>query len=130
MGSTLVNSGITVTWDDAKHNQAKKNLPRVRDGGRYKNYKKGDLKSNKDQFAPERVVVDLKLDLGDSSVPYVTLDDVHLQITYSGVNPSLGWWDRGQWWQFDAHDVTYAGGVVDIKLPSSWPTDPPIGSAP
>ncbi len=123
MGSRQVLSGVTVTWDDAKHNVTKKNVPSVRDGGR-----RNIQHSNNDEFTPARIVVDLKLDLGDTTVPEVALDDVHLQITYSGATPTIGWWNGAKWVKFK--QVTYAHNIADITLPSPWPTDPPIGSTP
>ena len=123
MGSKQVVTGVTVTWDDTKYNDTRKNVPKVRDGG-----KRNIPHSNNDEFTPARIIVDLKLDLGDTSVPEVALDDVHLQIAYSGVNPTLGWWNGAKWVKFK--QVTYANNVADVTLPSPWPTDPAIGGSP
>jgi hypothetical protein len=128
MGSQPLGSGVTVEWDDAKHNKTKNNVPKVWDGGRYKSYKKDDLKSANDDFTPTRVVLDLKLNFGNDRVSEVTLADVHLKIPYSGVQPTFGWWNGNKWIAFDR--VTYAKNVADIILPVSWPTDPPIGAYP
>ena len=121
MGSKPVVSGITVTWNDVKHPKLN-----VKDGGRYKNYKKGDLKSDDDELEPDRVVVDLKLDLGNPTTDPVNLDDVHVRITYSGANPKIGWWNGTMWKKFT--QVAYAKNVADVTLPSPWPVDPPIGT--
>jgi hypothetical protein len=118
-------SSVTIEWDDARHNQAKRNMPRVRDGG------KRDIprsKNNDDEFIPKRIVIDLKLDLGDASVPEVTLDNVHLKIAYSGKEPTIGWWNGARWVTF--RQVVYANGVADVTLPSPWPTDPVVGCNP
>jgi hypothetical protein len=123
MGSKQVVSGVTVTWNDAKHPKLN-----VKDGARYKNYKKGDLQSGNDDFTPSRVVVDLKLDLGDPKVSVVDLDDVHVQIAYSGAVPAIGWWNGAKWVKFEK--VAYANSVADVTLPTRWPTDPAIGTHP
>jgi hypothetical protein len=120
MGNKQVLAGVSVTWNDAKHPKLN-----VKDGARYKNYKKGDLQSGHDEFTPSRIVVDLKLDLGDPKVPKVDLDDVHVQIAYSGAVPTIGWWNGAKWVKFTK--VAYANSVADVTLPSPWPTDPPIG---
>ena len=123
MGSKPIVSGVTVTWNDAKHPKLN-----VKDGGRYKNYKKGDLKSDDDDLKPDRVVVDLKLDLGDPKATEVALDDVHVQIAYSGDVPTIGWWNGAKWVKFTK--VAYANSVADVTLPTRWPTDPAIGTHP
>ncbi|HTP09900.1 MAG TPA: hypothetical protein VMP08_16700 [Anaerolineae bacterium] len=122
MGNKQVLTGISVTWNDAKHRTVN-----VKDGPR----NKSDIprsKNNDDEFVPSRIVVDLKLDLGDTKAVEVTLDDVHLQIAYSGTQPTLGWWNGAKWVKFK--QVTYAKNVANVTLPSPWPTDPPIGSWP
>jgi hypothetical protein len=122
MGSKPVLAGVTVTWNDAKHHKVN-----VKDGPR----NKSDIprsKHNDDEFTPARIVVDLKLDLGDSSVSEVDLDDVHLKIPYTGVTPTVGWWNGAKWVKFK--QVAYANNVADITLPSPWPTDPAIGTNP
>ena len=123
MVSRQVVTGVTVTWDDTKYNETKKNVPRVRDGG-----KRGILHSNNDEFTPARIVVDLKLDLGDTTVSEVALDNVHLLIAYSGATPTIGWWNGAKWVKFK--QVAYANHVADVTLPSPWPTDPAIGTSP
>ncbi len=122
MASKQVLSGVIVTWNDAKHPKVN-----VKDGPLNKSVIPRS-KNNDDEFTPRRIVVDLKLDLGDPAVSEVVLDDVHLQITYSGVAPTIGWWNGSKWMKFK--HVAYANNVADITLPSPWPTDPPIGSAP
>jgi hypothetical protein len=115
-------TGVTVTWNDAKHSKVN-----VKDGPRNKSIIPRS-KNNDDEFTPSRIVVDLKLDLGDPNVPEVVLDDVHVQIAYSGVDPTIGWWNGAKWVKFK--HVAYANYVADVTLPSLWPTDPPIGTAP
>lgn len=115
-------SGVTVEWDDAKHGKVN-----VKDGPRNKK----DIprsKNNDDEFIPSRILIDLKLDLGDAKVTEVVLDDVHLKLAYSGVDPTIGWWNGKKWVTFK--QVTYASNVADVILPSRWPTDPPIGCSP
>jgi hypothetical protein len=123
MGSKQARAGVIVTWDDARHNETQKNVPRVRDGGRREIPRSGD-----DEFTPVRIVVDLKLDLGDNGVSEVALDDVHLQIGYSGAAPTIGWWNGARWVKFK--QVTHADNIADVTLPSPWPTDPLIGTNP
>lgn len=117
-------SGVTVKWDSAKH-------PKV-------NVKEGNFDKTKiptgvqDEFTPARIVVDLKLDLGDPTAQSVTLDDVHVQIPYSPSvvpgTPTVGWWNGKKWVTFK--HVTFANNVADVTLPSPWPTDPAIGTYP
>ena len=122
MGNKQVLAGVTVMWNDAKHRTVnvkdgtynKKNIPRS--------------KNNDDDFIPSRIVVDLKLDLGDAKAAEVALDDVHLQIAYSGEAPTAGWWNGKKWVKFK--QVAYANNIADITLPSPWPTDPAIGGVP
>jgi len=123
MGSKQVVSGVTVTWNDTKHNDTKKNALRIRDGG-----KRDILRSSSDEFTPARIVVDLKLDFSDTAVSEVALDDVHLKITYSSAAPTIGWWNGAKWVKFK--QVSYADNVADVTLPSLWPTDPLIGVQP
>ncbi len=118
-------SGITVEWDDAKHGKVN-----VKDGPRDKTKiprsDKGD-----DEFTPSRIIVDLKLDLGDITVKQVTLNDVHVKVTYDNaekVKPTIGWWNGAKWVKFKS--VVHAGNVVDVTLPSPWPTDPAVGIYP
>jgi hypothetical protein len=113
-------SGVTVAWDDAKHRKVN-----VKDGPRNKS---GIPRSKDDEFAPSRIVIDLKLDLGDAKVAEVALDDVHLQIAYNGVEPTIGWWNGKKWVKFK--QVSCANNIADVTLPSPWPTDPPIGCNP
>ncbi|CAG0936848.1 hypothetical protein TFLX_05744 [Thermoflexales bacterium] len=115
-------SGVTVEWDDAKHAKI-----RVA-GGPLDNAKLMYSKNNDDEFTPARVIINLKLDLGDSAKAEVALDDVHLKIPYEGEKPTVGWWNNAKWVTFK--QVTYANNVADITLPSPWPTDPPIGLIP
>jgi hypothetical protein len=115
-------SGVTVTWDAAKHSKIN-----VKDGGHDKTKIPRSAHSD-DEFTPSRIVVDLKLDLGDPNVPEVYLNDVHVEIAYSGVHPIVGWWNGAKWVKF--RQVTYANGVADVTLPSPWPTDPHIGAYP
>jgi hypothetical protein len=118
-------AGVTIEWDDAKH-------PRL-------NAKDGPLdktkiphsKNNDDEFTPTRIIIDLKLDLGDVSAKKVDLaNDVHLKIPYQGEKPTLGWWNGARWVKFT--QVAYDGVsyVADVILPSPWPTDPAIGGNP
>jgi hypothetical protein len=115
-------SGVTVVWDDAKHPKVN-----VKDGLRNK-HNIPRSKNNDDEFTPSRIVIDLKLDLGDTTVSEVTLDDVHLQVPYTGATPTIGWWNGAKWVRFK--QVTYANNIADVTLPSPWPTDPAIGSYP
>jgi hypothetical protein len=124
MGNKLVATGVTVIWDDAKHAKV--------------NVKEGPFDKNKipkgaeDDFTPSRIVVDLKLDLGDAKATTVVLDGVHVQIAYTAVakqsTPIVGWWNGQKWVRFK--DVTFAGNIIDVTLPSPWPTDPAIGVYP
>jgi hypothetical protein len=123
MGNKQVLAGITVTWNDARHPKLN-----VKDGPFDKKIKLRSA-NNDDEFTPSRIIVDLKLDLGDAKAAEVALeDDVHLQIAYSGVEPTLGWWNGKKWVRFK--QVTYAKNIADVTLPSPWPTDPPIGVSP
>lgn len=122
MGNKQLLAGVTVMWSDAKHHTVN-----VKDGP----HNKQDIprsKNNDDEFIPSRIVVDLKLDLGDAKAAEVALDDVHLQIAYSGVEPMIGWWNGKQWVKFK--QVSFAKNIADVTLPSPWPTDPPIGFYP
>jgi hypothetical protein len=124
MGNKQVVTGVAVTWNDVRHPKLnakdgpfdKRRIPRSKD----------------DEFSPSRIVVDLKLDLGDPSVQSVTLDDVHIQIAYTLVpgqaGPVAGWWDGRKWVTFK--QMTFANNIIDVTLPSPWPTDPPIGVGP
>jgi hypothetical protein len=127
MGSQQVNTGVAVRWDDASHNEGKKNKLRIRDGG-----KRGIPRSDNDDFTPARIIVDLKLDFGDEKVGIVDLDNVHLQIAYTDTKPVFGWWNGAKWVRFreENREVTYANNVADITLPAKWPTDPVIGGSP
>ncbi len=122
MGNQQVLTGVTVTWNDAKHPRLN-----VKDGPRNKSVLPRS-KNNDDEFTPSRIVVDLKLDLGDSTVSEVVLDDVHLQIAYRGAAPTIGWWNGAKWVKFK--QVAYANSIADVILPSPWPTDPAIGTYP
>ena len=115
-------SGITVVWDDAKHRKVN-----IKDGPLDKT-KIPRSKKDDDEFTPARILIDLKLDLGDSKVAEVALDDVHVHIAYSGVEPTLGWWNGAKWVKFKR--VAYANNIADVTLPSPWPTDPPLGAYP
>jgi hypothetical protein len=114
--------GVTVEWDEAKHHTVnvkvgphnKKEIPKSA---------KGD-----DEFTPSRIIVDLKLDLGDAAAESVNLDDVHLKIPYTDTEPTVGWWNGAKWVKFK--QVVYAHDIADVTLPSPWPTDPAIGSHP
>jgi hypothetical protein len=126
MGNKAVLSGVTVTWHEAKHPKLN-----VKDGP----HNKHDIprsQNNDDEFTPSRIVVDLKLDLGNTNVTEVVLDDVHVQIAYTSaeasVKPTVGWWNGKKWVKFK--DVTFANNLIDVTLPSPWPTDPPIGAYP
>jgi len=122
MGNKQVLTGVTVTWNDKKHPKLN-----VKDGPLDKNIIPRS-KNNDDEFTPSRIVVDLKLDLGDTTVTAVVLDDVHLKIAYNSTTPTVGWWNGAKWVKFK--QVAYAGNVADVTLPSPWPTDPFIGSYP
>jgi len=110
---------ITVEWDDVKHPKVN-----VKDGPHDKTKIPKSAK-NDDEFTPSRIVADLKLDLGDPTAGFVDLDDVHIKIPHTGTEPTVGWWNGAKWVKF--HQVTFANGIIDVKLPSPWPTDPPIG---
>ena len=122
MGNKQVLTGVTVAWNDARHPKLN-----VKDGPRNKSIIPRS-KNNDDEFTPGRIVIDLKLDLGDTTVSEVILNDVHLQIAYTGATPTIGWWNGAKWVKFK--QVTYATNIADVTLPSPWPTDPPIGSYP
>ena len=115
-------AGVTIEWDDVKH-------PRL-------NAKDGPLdktriprsKNDDDEFTPARIIIDLKLDLGDVTAATIDLDDVHLKIPYQGQQPTLGWWNGDRWLKFK--QVDYARNEADVTLPSPWPTDPAIGGIP
>ena len=124
MGSKQVASGVTVTWNDAKHPKFN-----VKDGPLNKSIIPRS-KNNDDEFIPSRIVVDLKLNLGDATVSKVVLSDVHLLISYSGAAPTIGWWNGAKWVKFKQEQVAYANNVADVTLPSPWPTDPAIGTYP
>lgn len=115
-------SGVTVEWDDVRHRKVN-----IKDGP-FDKTKIPRSKKNDDEFTPARILIDLKLDLGDSKVAEVALDDVHLQIAYSGVTPTIGWWNGKKWVKFK--QVVYANNIADVTLPSPWPTDPAIGCNP
>jgi hypothetical protein len=129
-------AGVTIEWEGAKH--ARLN---AKDGPRDKT-KIPHSKNKDDEFTPTRIIIDLKLDLGDASVErtvelggiqqkVVDLIDVHLKIPYhQGKKSTLGWWNGAKWVKFK--DVTYddQNSVADVILPSPWPTDPAIGGNP
>lgn len=112
--------GVTIEWDDVKHSKVN-----VKEGGFDKNT---IPKGVGDDFTPSRIVVDLKLDLGDANATQVNLNDVHLKIPYTGTGPKVGWWNGKKWVKFD--DAHFSSGIIDVTLPSPWPTDPPIGVYP
>jgi len=122
MGNKQVLAGVSVTWNDAKHPKVN-----VKDGPRNKSIIPRS-KNNDDEFTPSRIVVDLKLDLGDPNVSEVVLHDIHLKIGYGGAAPTIGWWNGAKWVKFK--QVAYANNVADVTLPSPWPTDPAIGTHP
>ncbi len=113
---------IIVEWDDARHPQL--------------NVKEGPLDkatilrsaTGDDEFTPSRIVIDLKLDLGDAKASTVALDNVHIKIPYEGKQPIVGWWNGAKWVKFK--QVVYDKALADITLPSPWPTDPPVGADP
>jgi len=115
-------SGITVEWDDAKHHKVN-----VKDGPRDKTKKLKSAQGD-DEFTPSRIVVDLKLDLGDAKATRVNLNEVHVKVPYTGTQPTVGWWTGAKWVKFK--QVAYANNNADVTLPSPWPTDPPIGCYP
>jgi len=115
-------SGVTVEWDDVKHPKL-----RIKDGPLDKS-KIMRSAQNDDEFIPARIVIDLKLDLGDEKASSVILDDVHLKIPYKGEQPAVGWWTGARWVKFK--QITFANNVADITLPSPWPTDPAVGVHP
>jgi hypothetical protein len=124
MRNKPVATGVTVTWDDAKHPKVN-----VKEGA----FDKARIpKGEGDEFTPARIVVDLKLDLGDATAATVVLDNVHVQIAYTSSTkqgtPAVGWWNGKKWVKFK--DVTFANDLIDVTLPSPWPTDPPIGVYP
>jgi hypothetical protein len=115
-------SGITVEWDDAKHPQLN-----VKEGP----FDKATIlrsATGDDEFTPSRIVINLKLDLGDAKTSTVALDNVHIKIPYKGEQPIVGWWNGARWVKFQ--QVKFADNVADVTLPSPWPTDPPIGMYP
>ena len=115
-------AGVTIDWDDARH-------PRLNaKDGPFEKSKIPRSKNNDDEFTPARIIIDLKLDLGDATVTTVDLDDVHLKIPYQGRRPTVGWWNGYRWLKFT--QISYANNVADVTLPSPWPTDPAIGTAP
>ena len=128
MGSKEVATGVTVTWNAA--DAAKYPKFEFKDGPR----NKSEIpRSKNDEFHPSRIVVDLKLDLGNSSVPTVTLDKAHLKIAYAipagkSDPPMVGWWNGSKWVKFGA--FVYANNAFDVTLPPSWPIDPPVGVGP
>lgn len=115
-------AGVSIEWDTARHPKL-----RAREGtldkSRIPRSAKGD-----DEFIPSRIVIDLKLDLGDEKAVTVNLDNVHLKIPYQGERPTIGWWNGARWIMFK--QVTFANNTADITLPSPWPTDPAIGTHP
>ena len=115
-------SGITIEWDDAKHAQLN-----VKEGALNKTTILRSALSD-DEFTPSRIVIDLKLDLGDAKADKVNLDNVHIKIPYKGEQPIVGWWNGTRWVKFQK--VNFADNVADVTLPSPWPTDPPIGTYP
>jgi hypothetical protein len=117
-----VAAGVTVEWDDTKHHQVN-----VKDGPHDKKIIHKSAKGD-DEFTPSRIVVDLKLDLGDATAQFVKLDDVHVKIPYTGTEPIVGWWNGSKWVKFK--QVLYANHIADVTLPSPWPTDPAIGCYP
>ena len=124
MGNKLVATGVTVVWDEAKHSRID-----VREG----TFDKNKIpRGADDEFTPSRIVVDLKLDLGDAKAESVALNGVHVQIAYTPVEkngqPTVGWWNGRQWVKFK--NVTFANNIIDVTLPSPWPTDPAIGVYP
>jgi hypothetical protein len=128
MGSRQVLTGVTVTWNDA--DAAKHRKFEFKDGPR----NKSEIpRSEYDEFHPSRIVVDLKLDVGNSSVLTVTLDKAHLKIAYSipagkSDPPMVGWYNGAKWVKFEK--FVYANNAFDVTLPPSWPTDPAIGVGP
>ncbi len=115
-------AGITVEWDDAKHHKVS-----VKDGPHDKTKIHKSAKGD-DEFTPNRIVADLKLDLGDPAAGFVNLDNVHIKVPYAGAEPTIGWWNGAKWVKFK--HVVYASGLADVTLPSPWPTDPAIGMNP
>ena len=113
---------ITVEWDDAKHHKVN-----VKDGPHDKSKIPHSAKGD-DEFTPSRIVLNLKLDLGDASAESVNLDDVHVKIPYTGTEPTVGWWNGAKWVKFK--HVAYANSIADVTLPSPWPTDPALGCHP
>ena len=128
MGSKEVVTGVTVTWNDA--DAAKHPKFEFKDGPR----NKSEIpRSKDDEFYPSRIVVDLKLELGDSRASAVTLNNAHVKIAYAipagkSEPPIVGWYNGRKWVTF-AHFV-YADNVFDVTLPPSWPIDPPVGVGP
>ena len=117
-----ITSGVTVEWDDSKHPQLN-----VQAGPLTKAAVLSSTKGD-DEFTPARIVLNLKLDLGDAKATTVDLDNVHLKIPYTGVQPTVGWWNGARWVKFQ--NVKFDGSVADVTLPSPWPTDPPVGVSP
>lgn len=116
-------AGVTIEWDEARH-------PKLNaKDGLFDKTKIPRSKNNDDEFTPARIIIDLKLDLGDTAAKTVDLaDSVHLTISYQGKAPVLGWWNGQRWVKFK--QVAYANNIADVTLPSPWPTDPPIGCNP
>lgn len=115
-------SDVIVEWDDTKHPQL--------------NVQAGPLDkaalphsaNNDDEFTPGRIVVNLKLDLGDAKAATVNLENVHIKISCNAGKPEIGWWNGAKWVLFK--QMVYANGIADVTLPSPWPTDPPVGCNP
>jgi hypothetical protein len=124
---------VTIEWDDANH-------PRLnaRNGSLDKTTK---LTGDGDEFTPDQIIANLKLDLGDPSAvreeqlggkkqkvvdPY----DVHLKVTYQGQHPTVGWWNGAKWVKFKGVTYDDKTSVADVILPAQWPIDPPIGTSP
>jgi hypothetical protein len=128
MGSKEVITGVTVTWNDA--DGAKYPKFEFKDGPRDKSV---IPRSANDEFIPSRIVVDLKLDLGNASATKVTLSNAHVRIRHAipagkSEPPMVGWWNGSKWVKFGK--FVYANNVFDVTLPPAWPIDPPIGVGP
>jgi hypothetical protein len=128
MGNKEVITGVTVTWNDM--DAAKYRKFEFKDGPRNKSV---IPRSSNDEFKPSRIVVDLKLDLGNSNESTVTLTNAHVKIAHAvppgkSDPPTVGWWNGSKWVKFG--QFVYANNVFDVTLPPSWPIDPPVGVGP
>jgi hypothetical protein len=122
-------SSVTIEWDEDKHPKVN-----VREGTFDKTKIPRSKTLGADEFIPSRIVIDLKLDLGDATATEVVLQDVHLKIPYynAGIIPTVVWWNKklDRWVKFKNVSYSAKEQLADVTLPSPWPTDPPVGVGP